>query len=502
MVTLPTLSFPPTVVNFDVYRGPTPAELFRIATNLPIASSYTDVGATASLIGPPDPNYDHANFYWRLEDQPEETVDIFSSLTIGNSTLGMLPNEFTGDTVRILNGTGSGQERSIAGNTATTVTITSPWSIQPDVTSTFVVSDSSWQFGATGPTSPVTFDVPNRSGVTVQISGRSANVQNDECNYQLCPLTRWQIQGDGGTLLDTDVPPVPSFGLTAVGQGSVEVSAISFSTFDDTQSVAAGTLTLGYWDELDTPSSYSLATALDAVTTTIVLQAPATVNEGDFIQIDAEVLVVAASLSGGAMIQVTRAGYGTTAVPHSAGVAVYLLEKTTFVMAFARQFFGSPASGSYAYPAYLPDVRIATAELFMTNSIGNSDVQRISLTSLEDEGLRTLSGGQVSIQVEGILAIQTNAAPPLTMQETHSVRDVFANISTAPTGSAIELQVTQNGQTFCGLTIAVGSTTSNLVDGFALGPLTDGSLIGLDILSLTQTSSSIPGNNLTVTIRL
>jgi hypothetical protein len=119
-----------------------------------------------------------------------------------------------------------------------------------------------------------------------------------------------------------------------------------------------------------------------------------------------------------------------------------------------------------------------------------------------DEGLRSLSGGQLSIQVEGILAIQTNAAPPLTMQETHSVRDVFANISTAPTGSAIELQVTQNGQTFCTLTIAVGSTTSNVLDGFALGPLTANSLIGLDIVLLTQTSASIPGSNLTVTIRL
>ena len=37
-------------------------------------------------------------------------------------------------------------------------------------------------------------------------------------------------------------------------------------------------------------------------------------------------------------------------------------------MAFAQDFFGSPASGSYAYPITIPDVRIAAAELFMTNS--------------------------------------------------------------------------------------------------------------------------------------
>jgi hypothetical protein len=499
-VTLPTLSFPPSAVSFNVYRGTTPSQLLQIASDLPIATMYTDVGATASLIGPPDPNYDHSNFYWRLELQPEETVDTFSALTIGNSTLGMLPNEFTAATVRILNGTGSTQERSIAGNTATALTITIPWGIIPDATSTFTVSDSSWQFGATGVTSPVTFDVPNRSGVTVEISGRSANVLNEECTYQLCPLTRWQIQGDGGTLLDNDVPPSPAFGVSAVGQGTIEVSGISFSTLNDTLSIAAGTLTLGYWDELNTPSSYSLALALDDVMTTITLQAAAAVNTGDLIQIDDEVMVAAAS-SAGTAITVTRAGYGTTAIAHNAGVAAYLLEKKTFVMAIAREFFGSPASGSYAFSAYLPDVRIATAELFMTNTLGNSEVTRNEYADASG-GLRTLSGGQLSIQVEGILAIQTNVAPPLTMQDSYSVRDVFANISTPPTGSPIQLQVTQNGQTYCSLTIAVGSTVSNVVDGFALGPLTSESLIGLDIVSLTQNSDDAPGSNLTVTIRL
>ena len=429
-------------------------------------------------------------------------MDIYSALTAGNSTLGMLANEFTGSTVRILNGTGCGQERSIAGNTSTTITVTTPWDIQPDASSTFVISDSSWQFGATGTSTPVTFEVPNRSGITVQISGRPANVLNEECNYPLCLLTRWQIQGNGGTLLDNDVPPAPSFGLSAVGQGTVEVASITFGTYDDTQSIAAGTLTLGYWDELNTPSSFSLATALDTATTTVVLKASATVKAGDLIEIDAEVMIAAATSGGSGTLQVTRGGYGTTAATHAAGVAVYLLEKKTFVMPFARQFFGSPASGSYAYPVYLPDVRIATAELFMTNSLGNSDVTRVSFTSSTDQGLRTLSGGQLSIQVEGILAIQTNAAPPLSMQDAHAVRDVFANISTPPAGSPLQLQVTQNGQAYCSLTIAAGSTMSNVADGFALGPLAAGALIGLDIVSLTQSSSNMPGSNLTVTIRL
>jgi hypothetical protein len=501
-VTLPTLSFPSTTVAFNVYRGTTPSQLLQIASNLPIASSYTDLGATASLIGPPDPNYDHSNFYWRMELQPEEPADIFSALTIGNSTLGMLPNDFTGATVRILNGTGSTQEGSIAGNSATTITITSPWDVLPDASSTFAVSDSSWQFGATGVSSPITFDVPNRSGVTVQISGRSANALNEECTYQLCPLTRWQIQGDGGALLDTDVPPAPSFGVSAIGQGSIEVSGISFSTFNDTQSITAGTLTLGYWDEVQPPFLSSLAVALDNAMTNVTVQAAIAVTAGDLIQIDDEVMIAAATSSASATVQVTRAGYGTTAVAHAVGANVYQLAKKIFVLPFARQFFGSPAEGDYSYSVYFPDARIATAELFMTNSQGNSPVTRLHYTSTADGGLRTLSGGQLSIQVEGVLAIQTNAAPPLTMPESHSVRDVFANISTAPSGSPIALEVTRNSQPYCSLTIAVGSTISNVVDGFALGPLMAKDLIGLDIVSLTQTSSNAPGSNLTVTIRL
>ena len=82
---------------------------------LPIAAQFIDTGAQVTLVAPPDINYDHANFYWRIELQPEETVDIHSSITIGNSTLQMLTNEYSGAVVRILHGTGAGQERTARG---------------------------------------------------------------------------------------------------------------------------------------------------------------------------------------------------------------------------------------------------------------------------------------------------------------------------------------------------------------------------------------------------
>jgi hypothetical protein len=64
------------------------------------------------------------------------------------------------------------------------------------------------------------------------------------------------------------------------------------------------------------------------------------------------------------------------------------------------------------------------------------------------------------------------------------------------------MQVTQNGQIYCELTIATGATVSNTVNGFALGPLQAQAMIGLDITSVLQTANTTPGMNLTVTIRL
>jgi hypothetical protein len=500
-VTLPTISLPGAAVEFNVYRGSTPSELLRIASNQAPATSYTDPGNQAQLIGPPDVNFDHANFYWRMELQPEMKADTFSTTTIGNSTLDMLPSEYVGATVRICQGTGVGQERTIFANTSTTLTTGSAWTVKPDATSSFLIADSSWQFGATSNASPVSFDVPNREGLTIDVSGRAANVLNQEAAYDLSPLTSWRIIGAGGSAVDSDVPVAPTFSLVPTGQGSVEIVGVSFTNLNNTVTVNAGTLMIGYWDELKGQST-ALGSDVGISESSINLAATGSSQVGGFVQIDSEIMMVLQVLNAGQTYQVTRGAYGSTPVAHSAKTAVYDLAKKIFIMPFSKDFFGSPASGEYAYPMFIPDVRIATAELFMTNSQGNSDVTRQFFTATTDLGLRTFSGGQLTIQIEGMLAIQTNAAPPLSVDESHSVRDVYANVGTAATGSPIVLQVTQNGTPYCQLTIPVGATISNVVNGFALGPLQDQALLGLDILSVTQTTNTVPGSDLTVTIRL
>ncbi len=503
MVTLGSLSLSSTTATFNVYRGSTPQQLTRIASGLTVAAQYSDTGAAASLIPPPDANYDHANFYWRFELQPETPVDIESATTVGNSQLQMTPNEFQGMVARISAGAGAGQEAQILGNTATTLSVAQSWAVVPDGTSSFVVVNSGWQFGSTGSGSPVNFSVPDRPGMTVEISGRAANARNEETDATLSPLTAWQIGGVTVTPVDADVPPAPVFGLLPTGEGSVQVEGIGFGSLTNTRTITAGTLTLGYWDELDGPSAVTLSAATDAVTTTIVTVGATGAQPGALLQIEAEVMLVIASASDGVTLTVTRGEYGTAAAAHNAGVTVWALTRNSFVLPFFPDFFGSPASGSYRFPIPFADKRIVTADLFMTNSRGNGPAAQEAFTATSDYGLRTLSGGQLTMQVEGPLAIETNAAPPLVTDSTHAVRDMFAMVKQAPGGSAVVVQVTQNGIAYGPqLTVPVGQTMSNVVDGATLMPLTDQAQIGMNIVSVTPGANVAPGSDLTVTIRL
>jgi hypothetical protein len=108
--------------------------LFRIASDQPIVApdqtlvtTFEDSGLDKQLIAPPDPNFDHANFYWRMEQQPESAVTIHSPITIGNNTLQMAANGYHRMTVRITRGTGEGQDRAVSANDQTTLTISPAW---------------------------------------------------------------------------------------------------------------------------------------------------------------------------------------------------------------------------------------------------------------------------------------------------------------------------------------------------------------------------------------
>jgi hypothetical protein len=496
-VTLSGLSFAPGTSAFHVYRGATPAELFRIASDQALAAQFTDTGLAKQLIAPPDSNFDHANFYWRMELQPESAVTLHSPTAVGNGSLQMAANRYRSMIARITRGTGAGEERAVAANDATSLTVSPPWSLEPDATSFFVVAETGWRFGALTRSSPVQFTVPNRSGEVVHLTGRAANVNDVECTPEISTVTRWQI-GGGGTS-DSDVPPMPYFGL-GPGQrgGTVELSGVSFTDLTNTRTISAATLTMYYWDELQGTPAIALASAVAAGDVLLSLSSAGSAQAGSFIQIELEVIRVEAVQNNGTQYQVTRGAHGSQAAAHAAQTPIYQLQSKTAIAPFPPEFFGSPYSGSWSYPMALPDVRIASAELFVTNQKGNSPAKDIYLTSTTDSGLRTLSGGQYSIQVDGYLAVDQAAAPALVMEASHAVRDVFAVLGTAA-DATVTLQLNLNGASYCQLTFATGATVSSTVNGNTLAPLPSGAQVTLSVLSVGQTN---PGADLTVIIRL
>jgi hypothetical protein len=496
-VTLTALSFASGTAAFNVYRGSTPALMYRIASNQPLAAQFTDTGLADQLIAPPDANFDHATFYWRSELQPEIAVTAQTPASVANGTLEMAVNGYVGMTARITRGKGRGQECTITANSATSLTVSPPWTIVPDATSFFTVAEAGWHFGAVTQSSPVQFAIPNRSGEMLQITGRSANVNNVECPPGLCPVTRWTIGGSGGA--DTQVPPQPFFGMgPGMAGGTAVLSGVSFTELTNTSSVSSGTLTLYCWNELLGTPTTLLAGAMGAGDQTLTLGAAGPGITGSTLQIDSEILRVTAVANGGTLYSVTRGIDGTTAATHAAAAAVYHLASQTVIAPFPADFFGSPYCGNWSYPVALPDVRVASAELFVTNDVGNSTTAGINLTHNDDNGLRTLSGGQYSIQVDGYLAVEQCVAPPIVLEASHSVRDIYAVLGTAA-DAVVQVQVNVNGVLYCALTFQPGATLSSSVNGNTLPPLTMGAQLTAAVTSVGQTN---PGANLTVLIRL
>lgn len=78
------------------------------------------------------------NYYTSLLVDTVADADIFSSITIGKTGKTWTINAFAGFWVGINGGTGSGQERQIISNTATTLTVAA-WDTTPDATSDFII---------------------------------------------------------------------------------------------------------------------------------------------------------------------------------------------------------------------------------------------------------------------------------------------------------------------------------------------------------------------------
>ena len=496
-VTLGGIGLPSGSASFNIYRGTAPQQLLRIASSQTPASSFFDSGLPYQAELPPDPQFDHVNLYWRWELLPETGAAIVSGNTIGNATLQMKPNAYSGATVRITRGKGAAQEATIASNTATTLTVMTPWAIEPDATSWFAIAESSWRLGAKGNASPLSIDVPERIGAGIHVMARAANAANIEAAYPLSPLTRWVLGQSGGLAADSDVPPAPGFGLgISNGGGSIQLAQISFEKLTNTRSITAGTFTFNYYDEVNGPAPIAITAPSGPSDTSLSL--PVSLTPGALLQIEQEILSVTGS-AGAGTVTVARGVHNTTAAAHGQGTLGYPLSQKVVIAPFVRNFFGTPASGDWQNTIQIPNVRIASVGLYMTNSLGDGAVSVNPYTSTIDGGLRTMAGGQFTFQISGYLAIHTGAAPDVVVDANRSVRDMYAIVRSAPVGAPVTVQINHSGQIYATLTIPAGQTTSNVVSGFGLPALIAGDSLSLDVIAVGLTS---PGSDLNVIIRL
>ena len=200
---------------------------------------------------------------------------------------------------------------------------------------------------------------------------------------------------------------------------------------------------------------------------------------------------------------VIRGVLGSTAAAHLQNAYVLPLDNSTIVAPFAQGFFENLASANYLHTVNLPDVRICAAEFYVTNAFGNSQAGQIFYS----DGLRTLSGGQFSLQVSGYLATQQNAAPPLIIEASHAVRDMRATLGQPAIGYEISIDILQDGAFYANLRIPDGHTVSDIdTNVLNVAPLAKESVLTMNVtlnVSLSATAGLLsPGRDLTVTIRL
>jgi hypothetical protein len=268
----------------------------------------------------------------------------------------------------------------------------------------------------------------------------------------------------------------------------------------NTQTIAAGTLQLVYGNPLQVNPDSTLSAALDDASTQIALASAVSLVEGSAFQVGSELMVVVqAPLNS--TITVVRGGLASTAVTHSVGDHVWILTPKTYILPFAEGFFGNSESSSYSHVLPLPDVRIVAAQLYMTNDRGDGQTQTTCFSQLPSNGIHTFSGGQMSMQVAGILGIQQNATPPLLVDASHEIRGVQAFLGTAASGGPIQLALLQDTTQLCTVTIPDGAT-SGTADAQPSSPLIAGSLLSLNVLTVPAGTGTSPGRDLTLAILL
>ena len=202
------------------------------------------------------------------------------------------------------------------------------------------------------------------------------------------------------------------------------------------------------------------------------------------IQIEAEVLRVEAVLNEGTRYQVTRAMHTTSAASHAGGQRLFII--------WRRQWRScrSCETSSAVRPAAIGDIRFLcqmpgwqARNCLSQTAWERAPRESYRLTQTIDCGLRTLAGGQYSLQVDGFLAIQTGQLRTWWWKRRTQCAMSSRSSSRRRWGGPFKSRSTTPAEPIALSRFRMAATISNVVKGFGMPFLDAGSRIGMDITS-------------------
>lgn len=502
-ITLQGISVAPGVTGLNLYRGASPHRLLRVATNVTVADSIIDIGAAAEPQLPPDSNYSRLRAWYRQMFLVDQSPTSWTTTTITKTGLGLLADRWAGKKLVIRSGAGQGQERNIVSNTATTITVDRPWETTPDATSKFAIVDTAWTFATESDSDVITVMLPLMPASSFEVSLRSVSKDSSELDPLESPSLVWQVGVGSTSGTDTGVPPKPGFGFGLIEQGTVSIGGIAFTTLENLASVYVGQLGILFWDELLAPTAVGLGFELfaeDSEVTLLGLTTP--LPSGTYFQVEEEIFETVGDPASGNIYTVIRARYQSTATTHAVDRPVFILTRREMTIPFVPGYFSSTSAVGFRYNFRLPNVRISGADMTLYNRVGASERSEECYTGVTNFGVRTLSGGQITMNVQGYLAIEASAGNSFVLDRATVVRDVSAYVQEPPVGADVEIMVRLNGAPYCELVIEDGSHVATAVSRFNVAPLPSGGTLSFDVLNVPPASVGTPGRDLTVLLQI
>ncbi|MGO9240425.1 MAG: phage tail protein [Bryobacteraceae bacterium] len=500
-VTLNGLAAPNGAAGMRVYRGDSAYDLLYLSDLDANLTTWTDTGGSVSPMRPPDPRYDHADFYWRTELTGELTVASIAGATLTIANASFTNGQFTGNALAAVSGNATGWQTTVATNTSTEITVNDPIPDGLAAGDFVVIADSSWRLAGRSYSDQITWEVPNRAGLPIEITGRSSTASGLEAPIEQSYLYRYTITGGAGSLLDSQLPPIAALDIEAPADGSLLLQNITTQTLSGTVTVASAILVTYSVDETEIPVTFALAAALEPGDLTLPVVQGLTLGQNTYLQVDTEIIRVGAPTTDGSAYEIDRGIAGTAAATHANGALATVLERNLQVVPLGTGFFSNQTNTNFQYRILFPDQRIAGSEFYLENALGTGPGDDTSYLQNGQNGLHTFDGGTIVLQTAGDLSIERDASNSIVLDRTRVVRDVQAFVDSAPSGGSATIVLNADGQPIATLIIADGSVQATPFIPAATLRLVEGAKLNYDIAAVPQGANTSSGQNLSVQIR-